>query len=315
MSGVGENPQHMEVPDRLRSVKKKVPAPVKNQLRQGLRRYGLVTASRRVLPNFLIIGTKRGGTTSLWNWLLSHPAVVPMFPASQQIKSSHYFDNNYWRGLDWYRSHFPTEAQMARVERRLSTRPVTGEASPYYMFHPAAPARIAADLPEAKIIVLLRDPVARAYSNYWERRGSGAEPLSTFEQALDAEPRRLQGQAERLLADAKYYSFSHDNHSYLARGRYLEQLAAWLDRWPRDQLLIVKSEDLFAQPHAVFVTVLAFLGLPSSDEVRLAHHHRLPTPPISPSTQRYLRQYYQPHNSGLYEALETDFGWASDDSA
>ena len=167
--------KHVEVPDRLSSAKGKVPPQVKAAGRAAVRRYALATAGRRVLPDFLIAGAKRGGTTSLWKWLQQHPGVLPMFPAVQQIKSPHFFDIHWTRGERWYRSHFPTRAAVDRAAGRLGYRPVVGEASPYYMFHPFAPERVAATAPDAKVIMLLRDPVDRAYSNFRERRGSDAE--------------------------------------------------------------------------------------------------------------------------------------------
>ncbi|MGH3383394.1 MAG: sulfotransferase domain-containing protein [Nocardioidaceae bacterium] len=301
--------RHVEVPDRLRAVKRRTPRFVKRAARRGLRRVGVATADRRVLPNYLVIGTKRGGTTSLVNWLFAHPEVMPMFPAAQQIKSPHYFDLNYWRGLDWYKSHFPTEPAVRRLRDRIGHPPAVGEASPYYMFHPAVPERVAVTTPDVRLIVLLRDPVRRAYSNYWERRGSDAEVLESFEAAIDAEPARLADATAERLRDPRYYSFDHDCHSYLARGRYLEHLRPWLDTFPREQLLVIRSEDLYADPRAVSSQVQRFLGLTETDIDRLDHHNRLPVPAMDAATRQRLVEYYRPHNAALYEALGVDFGW------
>jgi hypothetical protein len=302
--------RHVGVPDRLRAVKKWTPPVLKRAARDGLRRAGLATARQRVLPSFLVIGTKRGGTTSLVNWLFAHPEVMPLFPAAQQIKSPHYFDINYWRGESWYRSHFPTRRRVERWTERLGHAPAVGEASPYYLFHPAVPQRVAATVPDVKVVVLLRDPVDRAYSNYWERRGSDAEDLPTFEEALAAEPGRLAPVTRQLLDDPRFYSHDHDSHSYLARGRYLEQLQPWL-ALDRAQLLVLRSEDLYAEPRSTYARVQEFLGLTVRDADRLEHHHRLPAPPMLAQTRQMLVDYYRPHNQALYEALGVDFGWSS----
>jgi hypothetical protein len=301
--------RHVEVPDRLRTVKRHTPAVVKRAARTAMRSYGQVTSRRRVLPNYLVIGTKRGGTTSLINWLFSHPEVMPMFPAAQQIKSPHYFDINYWRGLDWYKSHFPTQRQVRRLSARLGHQPAVGEASPYYMFHPAVPHRVAATVPDVRLIVLLRDPVKRAYSNYWERRGSDAETIETFEAAIEAEERRLAAVTDEQLADPRFYSFDHDCHSYLARGRYVEHLRPWLDLFPRHNLLILRSEDLYAEPHKISAQVQEFLGLSVVDISRMAHHNKLPVPGIDPETKARLAEYYRPFNEALYDAIGVDMGW------
>jgi hypothetical protein len=301
--------RHVAVPNRVRAVKRLVPPSVKAAGRTATRRYGTLTAERRVLPNFLVIGAKRSGTTSLWNWLLGHPGVLPLFPAVQQIKSPHYFDINWTQGERWYRSHFATERAFRRAERVLGRPPAVGEASPYYVFHPAAPERVAATTPDVKLVLLLRDPVRRAHSNFWERRGSGAEPLTSFREAIDAEPERLRGEEERLLSDPGYYSFHHDNHSYLARGRYVEQLERWLRHFPREQLLIERAEDLFRDAAGTCRRVEEFLDLPHAPDVVLKHHHKLPAPPLDDAMREELARYFRPHNEALYATLGVDFEW------
>ena len=301
--------RHVEVPNRLRSAKNRVPRPVKRAVRRVLRRYGEQTADHRPLPDFLVIGVKRGGTTSVWNWLVEHPNVAPMFPALQQIKSPHYFDVNYARGERWYRSHFPSAAALDRAAQRTGIRPLTGEASPYYVFHPLAPERVQITVPKVRMIVLLRNPVDRAYSNYWERRGSGAEPLPTFEAALDAEDERLRGETDRMLANPDYYSPHHDWHSYQGRGHYAEQLERWFDRFGRDQLLIVPFDDLRRDASKSHRQIQEFLSLPVIEPPRLAHHNKLPAPPMHAATRARLVEHYRPWNARLAELLGTTFDW------
>jgi hypothetical protein len=301
--------RHVEVPDPVRSAKKLVPRPVKRAVRRTLRRYGERTATRRALPDFLIIGVKRGGTTSVWNWLVQHPNVAPMFPALQQIKSPHYFDVHYGRGERWYRSHFPSIAALDRAAQRSGIWPLTGEASPYYVFHPLVPDRVQATVPKARLIVLLRNPVDRAYSNYWERRGSNAECLPTFEAALDAEGERLRGQTARIMANPHYYSHHHDSHSYLARGHYAEQLERWFERFGRDQLLILPFDELRRDATAAYRQVQEFLSLPVVEPPSLEHHNKLPVPPMHAATRERLVEYYQPWNARLAQLLGTTFDW------
>lgn len=281
-------------------------------VRDVVRRYAVTTARNRPLPDYLIVGTKKGGTTSLINWLARHPNAMRMFPSAQRLKSAHYFDINFSRGEQWYRSHFPTAAARRRRESTVDGPVVVGEASPYYMFHPAAARRAYDTVPRAKIIVLLRDPVSRAYSNYWDRRLAGAETLETFEEALEAEAERLASvDQEALRSDPGYYSFNHDNHSYLARGRYLEHLGAWLDRFPREQVLVMCTEEMAVDPTAAFRQVERFLGLPPYAGVGLVRYNERPTPRagVGPRTYRWLSDYYRPHNAALYAALGRDLGW------
>jgi Sulfotransferase family len=235
--------------------------------RAGIRGAGIATAGVRPLPDFLIIGAKRSGTTSLYRWLLGHPEVLPPFPAARwlpmrsDIKGVHHFDDAR-HGTWWYRSHFPTRAARALVARRTGTaRVVAGEATPYYLHHPLAAARAAALVPDARLIALVRDPVERVCSHGKEQRRRGSEPLATFEAALDAEPERLAGEAERLVADPGYRSFAHEHQSYAATSRYLEPLGRWEAAFSPGQLLVLRSEDLFADPQATLDTVFDHLGV------------------------------------------------------
>src|SRR5690606_34905253 len=208
-------------------VKSAAPAAVRDGIKDLLVRYGERTSDRRALPDFLIIGTKRGGTTSLWRYLLQHPLVPRLFPA-WNTKTSHYFEENWSRGEAWYRSHFPTDRQRAWLQRRRGAPPRVGEAAPLYMFHPLVAERVAKLMPHVKLIVLLRDPVERAYSHWKERRTEGTEPLS-FAEALEAEEERTAGEREKLIADPYYHSNAYDWYTYRARGRYLEHLEPWLE--------------------------------------------------------------------------------------
>lgn len=297
-------------PRGLDAIRPHVPAWTAPAARGASRGFGAATAVWRVLPDFMIIGTKKGGTTSLMNWLVDHPHVVRMFPSFSRSKSPHYFDLNSARSLSWYRSHFPTRATQRLRERRIGVRPLVGEASPYYMFHPAVAERVRRTVPEVKAIALLRNPVSRAYSHYWDRRATGFENLTTFEQAIEAEATRLTAEDSTRLLRRGEYSYEHEHHSYLSRGRYLEHLQAWRDRFPPEQLLILKAEDLYSRPQAVFEQVQNFLGLPVVPAPALpARNERKGYPSLDPETRQWLRDYYEPHNQNLYEALSRDFGW------
>lgn len=284
------------------------PRPVRHALKTVTRASGQMTARFRVLPDFLVIGTKRGGTTSLFNALRRHPDVAPMFPRVEDIKSPHYFEDEWERGETWYRSFFPTRGHLDRSARRTGFRPVTGESSSYYLFHPLASTRAAHTVPDAKVIVVLRDPVARAYSHYWERVRRGVEPLS-FADAIEAEPRRLDGERERLILDPSYVSSAYDSYSYLARGRYAEQLRPWMEWYPKSQLLVMGSEDLYREPETALTAVQEFLELRVRD---LAYPHRQTgdqPKPIDPPLREELRDYFQPHNKELYDLVDRDFEW------
>ncbi len=282
--------------------------PIRTSAKHSLRLYGKATASIRPLPDFMIIGAKRGGTTSLYNYLLEHPGVLPLLPSRQRIKGAHFFDSNFHRGARWYRSHFPTAAYR-RLRARDGGPVLAGEASPYYLFHPLAAERARKLVPDAKVIVLLRDPVERAWSHYKERVRHGAEPLG-FEEALRREPERLAGEVERILAEPGYSSFAHEHYSYVAQGRYLDVLPDWLERFPRERVLVMASEDLYTDPQAALDRVTAFLGLPGRTLRDRTWHNYHPAADMGEQTRRDLRGLFAQHNRDLAELLGMRLGWA-----
>ena len=249
----------------------------------------------RGLPDFLIIGAQKSGTTFLYDLLGGHPNVEPA-----AVKEVQYFTSNFERGEGWYRAHFPS-----RLGEQGS---ITGEASPYYLFHPHAPARAARLVPEARLVVVLRDPVDRAYSHYHHIFRRGREPLG-FDTAVRMEPFRLRGETEKMREDERYHSLNHQWFSYLSRGVYVDQLSAWLQHFDRDRMLILKSGDLFADTPKTMKSVLSFLGLP---DVPLEGPARAKSDkgyaPMEPDVRRRLEEYFEPHNHLLSERFGVDFG-------
>ncbi len=288
-------------------VSKVTPRPVRRAVKRGVRAvYTAPTSGARLLPDFLIIGAQRAGTTSLYKYLAQHPAVGPVV----LTKGAHYFDTNYQEGLDWYRAFFPTRWRAARIERRLGTRMITGEGSPYYVFHPLVPRRVAETLPDVKLLLMLRDPVERAYSHYQHELARGFETLP-FEEAIDREPERLAGERDRMIADPTYNSFEYQHHSYLARGRYIEQILAWRELFPPEQLLILKMEEFFSQPDAGLARVLAFLGLPSWRPPAFERYNARRYTQMGDEIRRRLVEHFAVPNRELEAYLGAELGWSA----
>jgi hypothetical protein len=209
-----------------------------------------------MMPDWLIVGAQRAGTTSLYRALSEHPAVVP----AVRHKGVHYFDIRYDHSAAWYRGHFPIRALADARTRSWGSRARTGEASPYYMFHPDAPRRIAELLPDVRLIVSLRDPVERAYSAYTHEKARGFETES-FERALELEPERLAGQVGQLRAERGYRSLAHQHQAYLTRGQYVEQLEEIYRHFAKEQVLVSFSERFSVNPADEYARLLDFLGL------------------------------------------------------
>lgn len=211
------------------------------------------TADLRALPDFVIIGAQKAGTTSLFRYLVEHPDVIP--PAQKEV---HFFDGRYERGMRWYRSRFPLRSALERGAAD-GVRKLTFEASPYYLAHPFVAGRMHEQLPDAKLVVLLRDPIERAWSHYRDNFSRGTE-TKPFLEALRAEPDRL-GPGLANIARGIEPGSDYRNYGYVERGKYAEQLAVWFAVYPRKQFLIVESRELFEHSESAYKRVLQFVGL------------------------------------------------------
>jgi hypothetical protein len=269
-----------------------------------LRWFGLLETGRRLelrlrmrdaraLPDAMIIGAMKSGTSSLHYYLTQQPQVIA--PLRKEV---HYFDLNFGRGEAWYRANFGREGQDG----------VNLDSSPYYLFHPLVPQRAQALVPDAKLIVLLRDPVRRAYSHYWHERDKGRESLS-FEDAIAAEPDRIDRAHERLARGEIERSAAHQYFSYLARSRYAEQLERWLRFYPREQLLVLRFEDLAREPLLLANESLVHVGLPPLGGARLEPRNTRKYPPLDPATAERLRDYFAPHDAALAKILGRSARW------
>ena len=211
----------------------------------------------RSLPDFLIIGAQKSGTTFLMSALSGSPNVVHPF-----LKEVHYFDINYRKGERWYRALFPSQRELAASEAQTGFRPVTGEASPLYMYHPHTAERAHKLAPELKIIAVLRDPTDRAISHYYHSRAWGFEKLP-IDEAFAAEESRLAPEKMRVQQDPNYHSRPLGMFSYVDRGHYVRQLKVWEGYFGKDQMLILDSRQLFSEPQATLDQVCKFLDIPA----------------------------------------------------
>ena len=281
----------------------RMPQPARDAAKRLWDPWARLTSSSRLLPDYVIVGAQRGGTTSLYRYLTAHPNV-----GHALTKELRFFDAHWDRGPDWYRSRFPSIARATRVSRGTGGPYVVGEASPDYLMCPHAPERMAGLLPDVRLIAMLRNPVDRAYSHYRHQVYQGHERLS-FEEAIEAEPERLAGELERMLRDPGYVSFAWYHRSYVRRGQYADQLEPWFSRFEEDRWLIVRSEDFYQDPAEVYRRTLEFLGLPPWRPPRFETFNRMGSGWLDPATRARLVEHFRPHNARLAELLGYDLGW------
>jgi hypothetical protein len=258
----------------------------------------VLLAPLRLLPDFIVIGAQKAGTSSLYQYLARHPLIARAFR-----KEVHYFDNGCRGGRLWYQAHFPT--RFAKWNRKSL---LTGEATPKYLFEPAVPERVRELLPDVRLIAVLRNPVDRAYSEYHMIQHKYGD-LDAFEKHIERELERAAGLPSSIAWRKLDRSIFLPRINCILRGLYADQLLSWLDFFPREQLLILNSERLFSDPQAGVDRVFSFLGLPP---------HTLDGFPIvnggsysrmEPETRRRMLDFYRPHNERLFELLGERYDW------
>jgi hypothetical protein len=270
------------------------PAKIARNVLYPLRR---ATQRWRALPNAIIIGAMKAGTTHLYNLLSRHPDV-----SVSLRKEVSFFDQRFGRGLGYYRAWFPLRSRC---------RSIVLEASPRYLMHPQCCERIALHLPRARLIALVRDPVKRAYSHFQHMVRRGSEKR-TFAEALADERRLLQSDAPSLADYDNKYSRLRV-HSYLTRGMYADQLARYFACFPREQIVVLPSEQLFTAPDESLALACRHLGIATIPAAEFGpsnsggNYSRM-----DPQTEGDLRAFFAPHNRRLYDLLGVDLGWDGD---
>ena len=250
------------------------------------------------LPDFVIIGAGKSGTTSLYDLLIRHPHVE-----GAAMKELRYFNQHFEKGIEWYRSQF------SPPRWKDGCRTIAGEATPGYLFGIDVPKRMAEVVPQVCLIALLRNPVDRAYSHYHHAVRTARE-ARTFEEAVDAEKEWLLGAEDGASEREPHTGAGRARFEYLKRGIYVDQLLRWSEFFDKDQMLVLKSEDFFEREPETLKRVLDFLGLPDwkpeTWEIRNEGRYEQE---MEPATRKQLEEYFEPHNRRLYEYLGVDLGW------
>jgi hypothetical protein len=255
----------------------------------------MATSRWRVLPDFVILGTQRGGTTSLFDYLGRHPQVFPAYR-----KEVHFYDLHHDRGLGWYKAHFP-------LARQMSAGDITGEATPNYLIHPDAPRRLQAVTPEARLVVVVRNPIERAHSS-WRLLSSRGVESAPFEEAIAREHREIDLQIRQSNGDPKRIGTALQ-FSYLAKSRYAEQMERWLEVFPLEQFIVIASEDMFDRQERVLTDLSKFLGIDSWDPSSFPALNRIAPASIDDGVRQELTEYFRPHNRRLEVLLGRTFDW------
>ena len=260
------------------------------------RAYRIMTNQLRVLPDFVVIGSTKSGTTSLHYYLIQHPRII-------SERNVHFFEYMQTNSIEWYRAHFPTKAY--KNFKKLTV----GEQTATYLFHPLIPKRIHTTIPNAKLIVVLRNPVDRAYSNYTHQVREGIEKR-TFEEAIKSELKRIE-----ICKNNSEYKINNDdfsNHvifSYLRHGIYVDFIKAWMEFFTKEQFLILPTYDLNNNRAKFLKQVFDYLNVQNFEIKDVERQNVGEYKKLDKSMRKFLVDYYRPHNERLFKSLEKNFDW------
>ncbi|NIP61655.1 MAG: sulfotransferase [Nitrosopumilaceae archaeon] len=271
------------------------------------------------LPNFMIIGSPKCGTTSLYHYLCQHPNILPAI-----TKETYFFNGYYSKNKNWYKMFFPNKFSIMQNEKRKGIT-LTGEATPSYLSHPLVPKRVFDFIPNCKLIVILRNPIDRAYSHYHNNLRNGVETES-FEFAIEHESERINDMSYEINSEKKQekndetfiehlkklLNFRVQNfqlYSYLSDGIYVRSLKRWMKIFPKEQFLILETSELKKKSNRITNTVFDFLGLSEFNIPDLSIKQKTTRNTMNPDTRKKLKKIFEPHNEELFKFIGKDFHW------
>lgn len=268
------------------------------------RGFRTITNPMRILPDFIIIGYHKCGTSSLYHYIVQHPNI-----RHTSVKEVHYFDLSYWRDTGWYKSHFPTKLYKNYFEKKHKLPFITGECSPLYAFHPKVPERIKKLVPNVKLIVILRNPVDRCYSLYHQYIRLGYD-MGSFEEVVKKDKEQLDFTIRKFLNDeVRAYNVRQDLFPLVSMGVYEEHLKNWLKIFSKEQFLFVKSEDLETNTQKTLDKIFEFLQVPEFRFESFEKQNVGEYKAMNQKTREALEEFYRPHNKKLEELLGMQFNW------
>ncbi len=294
------NPELSPLENVLQNTRMAMPPGLKSRLRPYKNRLlHKMARSSGVLPDFIIIGGQKCGTTSLYRYLAQHPNVY-----SAKRKEIGYFNAMHEHDLGWYRAHFPNRLARFAIERIRKQKFITGEADPAYILDPFALRAIKNTIPKVKIIILLRNPVDRAFSHYQHSVRSGVEKFE-FEKAIELEHQRISSQWEKMVNGKPYHGLTIYHYAYLKTGHYGDQLEEVYRIFNPSRVLVLQSEIFFRQTQKEFDKVLEFLGLPAEKVDIYKKHNKGDYGALDESLRGRLQRYFQPQLAKMNKYVDS----------
>ncbi len=269
--------------------------------------YRKMTSRLRQLPDFIIIGAGRAGTTALYSYLIQHPLIAAaLTDNNESVADLHFFEYIISNNIQWYKSHFPILFSKSNNHKNSF---ITGEYTSTYMYHPDVPKRIFNLLPKIKLIVILRNPIDKAYSTYQQQFRFG-EYITSFEDTINAEFRRIDLNKDFPELNSNNYDFENlVAQNIIRHGVYVDYLETWLKIFDRKQILILNSDDLKKSTRKTLHRVFNFLNVSNYDIKDTSQVNVGKYPTINKITRKKLIEFFKPHNQRLNKLLDTEFDW------
>ena len=259
-----------------------------------------LTGSIRVLPDFLVIGAKRCGTTSLFYHLPEHPCIS---------KSPHdnmgFFNDNFHLGVNWYKSFFPNIFTRNKIKSEFGNF-LAFDVTTTYMEEESTANNVYQIKPNMKIIVILRNPVDRAYSQYHLSVRQTAERRS-FEDVVEENMNRLNKESHERHETKPKFSAEEDN--YLKKGLYAQQLRHWLNIFPMESMLILSTEEFESNQQAIYNKIFEFLNISQFEVKNTEKMEKGNYPQMKSETRSLLLDYFRSHNNELFKLVNKKFDW------
>jgi hypothetical protein len=261
----------------------------------------------RTFPHFIIIGVGRAGTTALYSYLIQHPSIHPVLAADGKSATDlHFFEYMISDSISWYKSHFPVLLPTLNSQKHPK---ITGEYTSTYFYHPDIPKRIYQLLPKVKLIVILRNPIDKIYSTYYQQFRYG-EVSTSFEETIDAELRRIEILEDNPNLFSQHPGFSNFiSQNILRHGIYADYFINWFELFNKKQILILNADDLKKDTKNTLQQIFEFLGVENHTIENLSHISARKYPKLSDITRKKLIEFYKPHNERLNKLLQRNFEW------
>ena len=269
--------------------------------------YRKLTSRLRTFPHFIIIGVGRAGTTALYSYLIQHPSIHSALADDEKLASDiHFFEYMESDSISWYKSHFPILLPKLNSQKHHK---ITGEFTSTYFYHPDVPERIYQLVPRVKLIVILRNPIDKIYSTYYQQFRYG-EVSTSFEETIDAELRRikiLEGNPDLRSQHPGFSNFVSQN--ILRHGIYADYFINWFELFNKKQILILNADDLKKDTKNTLQQVFEFLDVEDHPIENLSHISARKYPKLNDITRKKLIEFYKPHNERLNKLLQRNFQW------